>query len=405
MLHASDDTEPTASDLGVLAQRIPPDPARRRGKPRRDCARLRDVVTDGDRPTRGRPADDPGRMSTRGGLQCHATLSERAVSAAAQVPGACRDVVARARERRWPGPRWRTPWRTRLGAPRSQALCDQRGTPAREEGWRRERLRRHDATPRMAHRAGPSPRAWGAQTRPRRWEAARPSAPAQVPAAAAAAEGVRHAPAARAGSPRPGAPPLCGRVGPGASRRGRPGRARHGRPGAAGRRPRRPAWPARGRCGGRSARWPSGGRPRPAHRAHRAAGARRRGPGDPGAVGRGRTGPGPGGGGRSARRDGGDRGGRAGPEGPRGAGRRGRRAPATGAGGAGHGWPRGGGAGGPAGRVDLAPRATARAQDAHGPHHRRAGGLGPAPGSGGSPARPVPALAGPEDGTPRAQAG
>ena len=65
-------------------------------------------------------------------------------------------------------------WRTRLGVAHHQALFDQIVTPAREYGLIRDRRRRQEATPVIAHSAVPSTRRLGAQTRQRLWDAARP---------------------------------------------------------------------------------------------------------------------------------------------------------------------------------------------------------------------------------------
>jgi hypothetical protein len=188
MLKESYDTEPTERDLWVFEKLIPPDHSLRRVKQLRDFARFRDVVTDGYSPTMGRTADDPVRRITLGCLQFHAHLSDREVIAAAQVHVAFRDFLALSLARRVPGPSWLTPCRTRLGAQRSPALFDQLVTPAREAGVLRDRRRRTDATPSMAHSAVPSPLEVVAQTRQRLVEAARPYAPAPVTADEAEAE-------------------------------------------------------------------------------------------------------------------------------------------------------------------------------------------------------------------------
>lgn len=132
MRKESSSTEPTERDLLVFEKRIPPDHSLRRGKQRMDFARFRDVVTDCDSPTMGRTADDPVRRITRGFLQFHDHLSDRDVIAAAQVHVAFRDFLALSLERRVPVPSLLTQCRTRLGAPRDQALCDPLVTQARE---------------------------------------------------------------------------------------------------------------------------------------------------------------------------------------------------------------------------------------------------------------------------------
>jgi transposase len=174
MLRERYDTAPTEMDRLIEEKLVPPDHDLRRVTPCIDGERCRALVTDGYSPAMGRTAEDPVRLIKLACLQFHDNLSEREVMAAAQVNVAFRCLLARSLERHLPVPSWLGQCWTRLGVERHQALLDQLVTPAREPGLIRDRLRRKDATPRLANIAVPSTLRVVAQTRPRRWEAARP---------------------------------------------------------------------------------------------------------------------------------------------------------------------------------------------------------------------------------------
>jgi transposase len=193
MLKESYYTEPTEIDTLVFAKLVPPEHYLRRVKQLIDFERLRDIVTDCYSPAMGRTAEDPVRMIKLGFLQCHYHLSDREVSAAAQVNMAFRYFLDLSLESRLPVPSVLTQLRTRLGEQRHQALFDQLVTQAREYGLIRDRLRLKDATHIIANIAVPSTLQLVAQTRQRLLEAARPYAPARVAAEEAEADDVRQA--------------------------------------------------------------------------------------------------------------------------------------------------------------------------------------------------------------------
>jgi transposase len=173
-------TEPTEIDTLVFEKLVPPDHYLRRVKHLIDFERFRDLVTDCDSPAMGRTAHDPLRMITLGFLPWHYTLSDREVIATAQVNVAFRCFLDLSLDSRLPVPSLLTPFRTRLGTERYQALCDQLVTPAREYGLIRDRLRRKDATHVLADIAVPSTLRLVAQMRQRLFDTARPYAPEQV---------------------------------------------------------------------------------------------------------------------------------------------------------------------------------------------------------------------------------
>ena len=175
---------------------MPPDHSLRRVKPCLDCERFRDLLTDCSSATLGRTAEEPVRRLKRAFLPFPYRLSEREVGAAAQVNGAFRLLLALALARRWPVPSLLAQLRTRGGVARQQVRFDPIVTQARAQGLGRDRRRRKDATPSLAHLAVPSTWPLVAQTRPRLGAAARPYAPERGAAEAAEAEQLRPATAA-----------------------------------------------------------------------------------------------------------------------------------------------------------------------------------------------------------------
>ena len=126
-------------------------------------------------------------------LQLHYTLSDREVIATALVNVAFRFLLDLSLASPLPVPSLLTPFRTRLGMERHQALFDQLVTQAREYGLIRDRLRLKDATHVLAHLAVPSTLRLVAHTRQRLLDAARPYAPDRGAADEAEAELVRPA--------------------------------------------------------------------------------------------------------------------------------------------------------------------------------------------------------------------
>jgi hypothetical protein len=96
------------------------------------------------------------------------------VIATAQVNVAFRCLLDLSLESRVPVPSVLSPFRTRLGVARHQALFDHVVTQAREHGLIRDRLRLQDATHVLANIAVPSPLRLVAQTRQRLLATARP---------------------------------------------------------------------------------------------------------------------------------------------------------------------------------------------------------------------------------------
>ena len=166
-------TEPTELDTLVFEKLVPPEHYLRQVKRLIDFERFRDLVTDCYSPGMGRTAEDPVRMIKLGFWPFHDNLSDREVSAAAQVNVAFRFFLDLSRESRVPVPSLLTQFRTRVGVERHQALFDQLVTQAREQGLVRDRLRLKDATQMLANIAVPSTLGLVAQTRQRLWEAAR----------------------------------------------------------------------------------------------------------------------------------------------------------------------------------------------------------------------------------------
>jgi hypothetical protein len=192
LLKHTDDTEPTKGDQRVVAKLVPPDHSLRRLKPRIDVERCRDLVKDGSSAAMGRTAADPGRLLRRECWPLHDPLSEREGMAEVQVHGAGRLLLDLSLERRVPVPRVLAPCRPRVGRARPQGRVDPVVTPARAHGLMHDRWRRNDATPMVAHLVVPTTRPWGAQSRQRRLERARPSGP--EPGAQEAPEAERRRP-------------------------------------------------------------------------------------------------------------------------------------------------------------------------------------------------------------------